>query len=291
MQQTINVRGIDFAYLELGPTDGPLALCLHGFPDHALTWELLLVELAEAGFHAVAPWTRGYAPTGLAPDGNYQVASLALDALALTDALAGDQKPVIIGHDWGAITAYTAVAHAPERFAKLVNIAVPHALALGEKIFTPEQLERSWYQFFFQLPFAPMVVPNDDYAVIDFLWRRWSPNYTAPEPFMRALKDTFSQPGSLEAAIAYYRFTFGSLEADPALADVQNAFVAPTPIPTLYFHGDHDGVLDISLAQEESMRPHFPAGLEFEIVKDAGHFLHLEEPEFVNRRIVDFLLR
>src|SRR3954471_20894397 len=96
----ISANGVDFAYLEAGPTDGPLALCLHGFPDHAPTWEPLMADLADAGYHAVAPWMRGYAPTGLAPDGNYQVASLALDALALADAFAGDDGgAVLIGHD------------------------------------------------------------------------------------------------------------------------------------------------------------------------------------------------
>ena len=112
---------MDFAYLEAGPSDGPLALCLHGFPDHAPTWEHLMPELAAAGYHVVAPWLRGYAPTGLAPDGNYQVATLALDALALADELAGDRDSVLIGHDWGAIAAYTAVGHRPERFSKLVT--------------------------------------------------------------------------------------------------------------------------------------------------------------------------
>ena len=62
-QRTITANGLDFAYLEEGPADGPLALCLHGFPDSAHTWRYLLPELASAGFHAVAPFLRGYAPT------------------------------------------------------------------------------------------------------------------------------------------------------------------------------------------------------------------------------------
>lgn len=72
---------LEFAYLEDGPADGPLALCLHGFPDHAPTWTALLGDLAAAGFHAVAPWTRGYAPTAVPADGLYQTAALSLDAL------------------------------------------------------------------------------------------------------------------------------------------------------------------------------------------------------------------
>src|SRR5690349_15013602 len=86
----VHDNDVEFAYLEAGTADGPLALCLHGFPDHAPTWEPLMADLAAAGYHAVAPWMRGYAPTALAPDGNYQVASLALDAIGIADALAGD---------------------------------------------------------------------------------------------------------------------------------------------------------------------------------------------------------
>ena len=148
----ITVNDIDFAYLEAGPADGPLALCMHGFPDHAHTWDLLMPDLAAAGYHVVAPWLRGYAPTGLAPDGNYQSASVALDILGIADALAGDGDAVLIGHDWGAISSYAAVGHRPDRFSKFVALAVPHSSGLMSTFFTPAQLQRSFYVFFFQTP-------------------------------------------------------------------------------------------------------------------------------------------
>lgn len=283
------MNGVDLAYLERGPAGGPLALCLHGFPDHAPTFDALLGALGDAGFHAVAPWLRGYAPSGLAPDANYQTASLALDALALADALAGEHGAVLVGHDWGAMAGYTAVVHAPARFSKLVTMAVPHGAALADRIFEPEHLTRSWYQYFFQTAFAVPVVARDDFAVIDFLWQSWSPNYRAPEPFMRRLKETLSAPGTLGAAIDYYRFTFGALPSDPALGEIQAKFLDPIPVPTLYFHGAADGVMDVSLVDEALLSPWFPAGLEIEIVSGAGHFLHLEEPDAVNARIVEFL--
>ena len=187
--QRVQANGIDIAYLEAGPADGPLALCLHGFPDHAPTWHHLMPELAAAGYHAVAPWLRGYSPTGLAPDGNYQVAAVALDALALADELGADRDAVLIGHDWGAIAAYTAVGHRPERFSKLVTMAVPHQAALMARFLsTPAQLKRSWYIFFFQTPLAELIVPGDDFAVIDMLWRDWSPGLVPDPAFMRELK-------------------------------------------------------------------------------------------------------
>jgi pimeloyl-ACP methyl ester carboxylesterase len=285
----VTANGIDFAYLEAGPADGPLALCLHGFPDHAHTYDALRADLAAAGFHTVAPWMRGYAPTSLAPDGNYQVASLALDAVALADALAPGREAVLVGHDWGAMTGYTAVGHAPERFRKLVTIAVPHAGGLAKHIFSHAQLKRSWYQFFFQMPVAEFVLPADDFALIDALWRDWSPGITLDPEFMRALKDTLAAPGSLAAALGYYRAVFGTTPPDPSLSDVQAKYLAPTPVPTLYLHGTDDGVMGAEIVIEAELRPFFPAGLELEMVAGTGHFLHLEKPEVVNPRIVSFL--
>lgn len=285
----ITVRDLDVAYLEEGPADGPLALCLHGFPDHAPTWERLMPRLAEAGYHAVAPWLRGYAPTGLAPDGNYQVASLALDALALADALAGDRDAVLVGHDWGAIASYTAVGHRPDRFSKLVTMAVPHPAALTTAFLSPEQLKRSFYIFLFQTPLAEMVVPNDDFAFIDFLWRTWSPGHEPEPAFMRALKDTLAAPGSTEAAIGYYRAMLGTTPPDPALDEVSAAGNGPMPVPTLYLHGADDGCMGVEIVDTEALAPYFPAGLDVEVVPASGHFLHLDQPEAVARLVLDFL--
>ncbi len=285
----ITVRDIDFAYLEAGPVDGPLALCLHGFPDHAHTWNLLMPELAAAGYHVVAPWLRGYAPTGLAPDGNYQTASVALDALALADAFAGDGDAVLIGHDWGAISSYAAVGHRPERFSKFVSLAVPHSSGLMPMFFTPQQLQRSFYVFFFQTPLAPMIVPANDFEFIDYLWSNWSPGHTPDAEYMRALKDTLGSPGTIEAAIDYYRYTLGTLPGDPALAEIGAAADGPINVPTLYLHGIDCGCMGVESANEELLRPNFPAGLELHLIPDAGHFLHRDQPEQVNRLILDFL--
>src|SRR5437899_12980405 len=98
----ITANGLKFSALAEGPSNGPLALCLHGFPDSAWTWRYLLPELAAAGFRAVAPFMRGYAPTNVPSDGRYQTGALATDALALHDVLGGDGDAVIVGHDWGA---------------------------------------------------------------------------------------------------------------------------------------------------------------------------------------------
>lgn len=287
----VSVRDIDFAYLEAGPGDGPLALCLHGFPDHAPTWNALLGDLAGAGYHAVAPWTRGYSPTSLAPDGNYETANLALDAVALAEELApGRSDCVLIGHDWGAISGYVTVTHAPDRFARLVTMAVPHSSALLQHFLeSPRQLHASFYVHLFQTPIAEYAASANDYAFIDYLWSYWSPGYTPDPAYLRALKDSFAAPGCLDAAISYYRFMTGTLPGDPALAEVGQLAAVPTPVPTLYLHGADDACLLPEMVQRDELEPLFPQGLELEIVPGTGHFLHLEDPETVNRRVVEFL--
>jgi pimeloyl-ACP methyl ester carboxylesterase len=121
-QAEVTARGVDFAYLECG--SGPLALCLHGFPDSAWTFRHLLPDLAEAGYRAVAPWMRGYAPTGVPADGRYQSGALVADACALHEALGGDGDAVVIGHDWGAGAAAGAAAWEPDRWRRVVTMAV-----------------------------------------------------------------------------------------------------------------------------------------------------------------------
>lgn len=284
-----SANGVDFAYLEAGDPAGPLALCLHGFPDHAPTYSGLLPALADAGYHAVAPWMRGYAPTSVPEDGRYQTAALALDALALADALAPGREAVLIGHDWGAGAAYVAVAHQPERFSKLVTLAVPPFGAMTAFLTTPEQLKRSWYMFFFQSPLAEPAVSANDYAFIDMLWRDWSPGYTPDPGFMRALKDTFASPGSLEAAIGYYRAMFDPSKQVPELNEVQGKAAQPVPVPGLYLHGTDDGCLAAGMFTNSSVRACYTSDVEIELVEGTGHFLHLEKPDEVNARIVDFL--
>ena len=285
-QHTITVNGVEFAYLAAG-SEGPLALCLHGFPDSAHSWRHLLPELAAAGYRAVAPFMRGYAPTAVPADGRYQTGMLSMDAIAFHEALGGGEPGVIIGHDWGAPATYGAAVHAPERWSKVVGMAVPPGGAMGLAFVTNlAQLKRSWYMFFFQHGLADLVVPANDLAFIDMIWADWSPGHDAAvdaENVKRCLRD----PAHLAAALGYYRATLGDGYQDPALADVQAATAGALTQPTLYLHGATDGCIGTEVA--ESARGMVGGNVTIEIVEGCGHFLHLEQPAVVNARILEFL--
>jgi pimeloyl-ACP methyl ester carboxylesterase len=283
---TVQARGLTFHTLEEG--EGPLVLCLHGFPDHARSFRHQLPALAAAGFRAVAPFMRGYAPTDRAPDGCYQTAALALDAVALIDALGYDDA-VVFGHDWGALAAYGAALAAPARIRKLVTGAVPY----GPQVMTAfaldyEQQKRFWYMFFFQVPFAEAAVAHEDFAFIERLWTDWSPGWAWPAEEMAALKETFRQPGVLEAALGYYRAQIDPTRQDPKLAELQGTMMtAPIAVPGLFIHGADDALMRSCLL--DGMAGLYPRGLRLEFVPGAGHFAHQERPEIVNRILLDFL--
>ena len=286
-QRAVTVNGLQFSYFDEGPADGPLALCLHGFPDTAHTWRFLLPELADAGFHAVAPFLRGYAPTEIPPDGRYQIGAVARDANMLHDVLGGTGDAVIIGHDWGALTAYAAVAHQPQRWRRAVTAAVPPTASIGMSLFTYAQLQRSWYTFFFQSPLAELALPLDDFAFIDGLWRDWSPGYDATWDVAR-VKESIGDPEHITAAISYYRAMYNPELLDPDLAGEQDAAFLPTPKPTLYLHGRNDGCM--LLSSMGNPLDFLAEGSRVEVLDDAGHFLNVELPEVVNRLILEFLV-
>lgn len=287
-EHQIRVNELDITYLAAGlEGDGPLALCLHGFPDSAHTWRHLLVRLADAGYRAVAPFLRGYAPTATPADGRLQTAVSALDAVELRQALGGDHKAVIIGHDWGAVITHIAASHRPELWSKVVTMAVPPGSAVGTAFLTNlQQIKRSWYMFFFQHPFADFVVGANDLAYIDMLWEDWSPGFNAGAE-LELLKPSLRHPENLQAALGYYRATLGAGYNDPALQPIQDLSGTIPSQPLLYLHGKTDGCMGIEVA--EFAVAEFPSSATSQFVDGVGHFLHLERPDHINEIILDFL--
>ena len=284
-QQIVTANDVEFAVLTEG--SGPLALCLHGFPDSAHGWRHLLPALAAAGYRAVAPFQRGYAPTAVPADGRYQSGVLGVDANALHEALGGDGDAVIIGHDWGASGTHAAAVLEPERWRKVVTMAVPPGPAIAMSFLgNVDQLKRSWYMFFFQHPLSDMVVPANDLAFIDRIWQDWSPGYDGAADVAH-VKDALRDPAHLTAALGYYRATLGDGVKDPALDAAQAATSQFPTQPMLYLHGRNDGCIGVEVAELAATMA--PPNITFDIVDGAGHFLQLERPDVVNARVLEFL--
>ncbi|MEY4796014.1 MAG: hypothetical protein RLZZ105_440 [Actinomycetota bacterium] len=245
-------------------------------------------QLANAGYRVVAPFMRGYAPSAVPTDGCYQTAMLARDANALHEELGGDGDAVIIGHDWGAPSVYGAAIDAPSRWKKVVGMAVPPTAALGLAfVQNLEQIKRSWYMFFFQHGLADLVVGANNHAYIEMLWRDWSPGYDASFD-LDGVKKSLADPKNLQAALGYYRATLGDGYRDPSLKALQDQMGSAVPTqPLLYLHGANDGCIGAEVV--EAAKSMSPANVKFAIVKDAGHFLQLEQPEKVNKLICDFI--
>jgi len=276
----------EIQYLEKG--SGPLMLCLHGFPDHAWSFEKQLNFFADQGYHVVAPFMRGYGPTLQEENPTFTAFDTGRDALLLIDAL-GYETATVIGHDWGASAAYVTAFLAPEKVEKLITVAVPYGQQfMASLLQDAEQQRRSWYMFYFLAPFAGMAVSLNNYAFIDRLWADWSPSWHTDNSYLAGLKETLSKPGVLECALAYYRDTFSPKGPRPDHKDNRAKFgKSPINVPTLYIHGQQDGCISPDLGV--GMDALFPAGFKSILMPDAGHFLHLEKPEFFNQSVSDFL--
>jgi pimeloyl-ACP methyl ester carboxylesterase len=267
---------VDLVALTWGDPSNKLALALHGFPDTAHTWRHLGPLLAEAGHYVVAPFTRGYSPSGVAPNGEYDIAALARDAVALRHQISPDQQAVLIGHDWGGLTAQAVAADPDQPFERVISLAIPPISVLGERTRQEPlshllpligQLGKSWYIGFNQLPLLPEKIAR---PLIQRLWKSWSPGYDATEDLvdvMAALPDSVHR----SAVFGYYR----------ALRRVRPdaAWLQPPVVPTLCMHGANDGCFSPALSRSAG-------SVE---VADTGHFLHLEKPAEVNSAVLDFL--
>ncbi len=200
------------------------------------------------------------------------------------DVLGGDERAVIIGHDHGAVAAHGAASGAPERWQRVVTMAVPPGGALMTAVLTSiDQLKRFWYMFFFQHPLADTVVAANDLAFLDRLWADWSPGFDAEED-LALLKPSLRDPANLGAALGYYRAALGGIGVDPDLDALQTATTRMPDQPTLYLHGATDGCIGVEVVHMAAAEA--PGNVRIEIIESAGHFLHRERPDEVNSRII-----
>lgn len=267
-----------------GEGDARLALLLHGYPDTPWTWRHLGPHLAAAGWRVVAPFTRGYGPTGPAPDGRSFVTDLVDDVLALHEALGGDDRAALIGHDWGAVQTWGVAAREPGRFAHHVAMSIPPTPALLDPIvrrpralrLAARQAMLSWYFVYNVLPGVQRTLPR----TIPAHWRAWSPGYDATEDVAHVL-DALDTPERRRAALGYYR--------DNLVRGIVETFSIRPRAAALYLHGAQDGCMQVQVGARAQHL--LAAGSRFEAVADAGHWLHLERPAHVAQLITDWLGR
>jgi pimeloyl-ACP methyl ester carboxylesterase len=266
----VDANGLNFGYLEEGT--GPLVLMLHGFPDTAHTWDGLRSRIAAKGYRVVSPFMRGYRPTAI-PARDADQETLAHDAIELIDAL-GATEAVVIGHDWGAAAAYGAAALAPERVTKLFVLAIPHPAVLKPT------LKKLWgvrHFAAYKLPWAPKLFARNDFAALPAIYRRWSPSWSPDPSEFDAVRSSFSDDASVNAAFGYYR----------KLSPVPSASLKKRiSVPTVVFAGLDDPVAEPADYRHAARM--FTGDYLVEEV-DGGHFMHREHPDAFAERLLKHL--
>jgi epoxide hydrolase 4 len=271
----VSANGIRFHCLVAG--NGPLMLLLHGFPQYSKAWRRQIPVLSEH-FTVVAPDLRGYGrsdkPRGVSA---YRPDVLSADVAGLVRAF-GREKAVIVGHDWGGGLAWGTALDHPEVVEKLVVLNCPHPGVFLSRVLRPPQLFRSWYVFFFQLPWLPeLALRGKAGALIAASAQR--PQVFSDED-RREFTAAFDQPGVATAALNYYRAAFR------ASADVRRSAAKKISAPTLVIWGDQDQALGPELP--DAMDGLFSGPLRVEHVPRASHWVAEEEPELVNKLILEF---
>ncbi|HEX2163253.1 MAG TPA: alpha/beta hydrolase [Thermoanaerobaculia bacterium] len=273
--------GIALHVVEAGPEDGPVCLLLHGFPESSFGWRTLIGPLAAAGLRVVAPDQRGYArsdkPRGI---GAYRLDRMVDDAAALLDAV-GARSARVLAHDWGGAVAWYLAAARPQRVERLAILNMPHPAAMRRRLARDrEQLRRSWYVFFFQLPFLPeRYLRRHGGRKLRGVFRASSRPGTFSDAELDRYVEDAARPRALTSMLHWYRAAFRRRAPRPPSWRVR--------VPTRIVWGVQDTAIVPELAAESAALCD-----DAEVVRlpDAGHWLHHEEPERVASLVLEHLL-
>jgi pimeloyl-ACP methyl ester carboxylesterase len=281
----IITNGIRMHYVTQG--EGPLIVFLHGFPEFWYSWRRQLPFFAEHGYTAVAPDLRGYNDTDK-PHTGYDMPTLLRDIEGLITGL-GREKAVLVGHDWGGALAWVFAIRYPQMTERLVILNAPHPVTFAREMnkgVWGTQLRKSWYVFFFQLPWLPeYVLTRNNAEAIERLLSETAVQKDAfsPEDLLR-YREAMSKPGAMTAALNYYRtiiraslWRYYSFGANPRLT---------ISIPTLVLWGEQDVALSAFLLKGlEQWVPN----LRIQRFPDSGHWVAQEKADEVNAAILEFL--
>ena len=257
-----------------GP-DGPLVLLLHGFAESFHTWRAQMAALAAAGYRAVAPSQRGYAP-GARPDpsvfSNYAFDHLIADAIGIADTCGGANRRFhLVGHDWGGSLAWAIADRVPERLASLTILSRPHPIAFNRALAMPdgEQKRRSSHHRWFLEPDAVARLLADD---VRWLRERHKANGVPPAATERHIA-VIGNEAAMSGALAWYR-----------ARGTHHKPVGTIVVPTLYIWGDADDT--VGRVAAEGTADCVSGPYRFEVLPGGGHFTADQFPE----RVIALLL-
>ena len=280
----VQANGLTFEVEEWGRGDR-LALCLHGFPEHAYSWRLQAPMLAELGYRVWAPNQRGYGATTRPRETRaYVLANLMQDVAALIDA-SGATSTTLIAHDWGAIVAWWFAIRRMRPLERLVIMNVPHPVPFRDAYaHLPEQRKKSAYVRYFQIPFLPeWYLGRDRAAPIARLIRGSACDRSRfPRDVLDVYRNNAAQPGALHAMIGWYRANFRG----GGIRDQMRLGVPEIVVPTLMIWGEND----VALCKETTYgTERYVRDLTLRYLPGVSHWVQQEAPEIVNPMLRAFL--
>jgi len=259
-----------------------LALLLHGFPELAFSWRYQIAALADAGYEVWAPNLRGYGESSKPHEvAAYSIDHLLEDIAALIDT-SGRDEVLLIGHDWGAVQAWMFAIRQVRPIDRLVIMNVPHPACMGRELRKFRQLMKSWYIFFFQIPWLPEAVlrARGARAVGDAFTNMAVDKTRFPAEVTDVFREAALRPGAMRSMINYYRAAFrgGRKTASEELPPIQT--------PTLMIWGLEDSAL--SKETTDGTEEHVE-DLTMRFLPGVSHWVQQEAPEIVNAMLLAWL--
>lgn len=287
----IQTNGVRLHVRQAGPADGPLVILLHGFPEFWYGWRAQIAPLAQAGFRVLVPDQRGYnlsdKPAGVAA---YHIDHLARDVAGLIEAT-GRESAMLAGHDWGAAVAWHTAIKNPQKIEKLAILNVPHPQVMQRFLLrSPQQFLKSWYIFFFQLPWLPeAVLRTGNYEGAARALLRSAQAGTFSHQDIAAYKEAWRQSGALTGMIHWYRALFrsslGAMLRRRKHATTNRRASRRVRPPVLILWGKKDIALSHEMAQP-SLELCEDGRLVF--FENATHWVQHDEAQAVTQHLLEF---
>jgi pimeloyl-ACP methyl ester carboxylesterase len=279
----VAANGIHFEVASMGQGDR-LALCLHGFPEHAYSWRYQMPLLARLGYRVWAPNLRGYGGTDSPSQvAAYKTRTLVEDVIALIKA-SGAKEVLLMAHDWGGALAWSVALIAPELIHRLVILNLPHPACFARELRRPVQLAKSWYIFFFQLPWLPefLLSRGQGRAIAKSIRRTSRRPARFPDEVIEVYRRNAARPGGLRAMINWYRaaLRYG------ALGRSRKGAIPVIKTPTLFLWGDADVALSVRTTRGTE---NYVEDLTFRVFPGVSHWIQQEAPEEVNAMLEAWL--